>query len=70
MKYGVRNSMKATVTKIKKGDIMSQLSCKLNEAYVMTSILSTDSIDDLNLKEGDQVVLLVKAIHVIPAKED
>lgn len=69
MKYGVRNSMKATVTKVKKGDVMSQISCKIAEPAAMTSILSTDSLEDLNLKEGDQVVLLVKAIHVIPAKE-
>ena len=69
MKYGVRNSMKATVTKVKKGDIMSQISCKRAEPGTMTSILSTESLEELNLKEGDQVVLLVKAIHVIPAKE-
>ena len=56
MKYGVRNSMKATVTKVKKGDIMSQISCKLAEPGTMTSILSTESLEELNLKEGDQVV--------------
>lgn len=69
MKYGVRNNLKATVTKVKKGDIMSQLECKLTEGALLTSVLTTDSAEDLNLKEGDQVVILIKAIHVIPAKE-
>lgn len=69
MKFGVRNSLKATVTKVKEGDIMSQVECKLTEAGALASILSTDSVREMNIKEGDQLVLLVKAIHVIPVKE-
>jgi len=69
MKYGVRNALKATVAKVKQGDVMSQVECKLNEPGVITSVLTTDSVRDLDLQEGDQILLLVKAIHVIPAKE-
>lgn len=69
MKYGVRNSLKATVTKVKQGDIMSQIECSLTEPGALTSILSTDSVREMNLKEGDKILLLVKAIHVIPAKD-
>jgi molybdate transport system regulatory protein len=68
MKYGVRNHLKATVTGIKSGDIMSQVECKLDETCLMNSVLTSDSVKEMNLKEGDKVVLLVKAIHVIPAK--
>ena len=69
MKYGVRNSLKATVTKVKEGDVMSQIECQLNAPGVITSVLTTDSVRELDLKAGDQIFLLVKAIHVIPAKE-
>lgn len=69
MKYGVRNSMKAVVTKVKQGDVMSQVECKLKETNVITSVLTTDSLHEMDLREGDQILLLVKAIHVIPAKE-
>ena len=69
MKYGVRNSLKATVTKVKLGDVMSQLECKLSDPGVITSVLTTDSVNEMDLKEGDQILLLVKAIHVIPARE-
>lgn len=69
MKYGARNTLKATVTKVKTGDIMSQVECKLTDPGMLASILSTDSVRDLDIKEGDQIVLLVKAIHVIPVKE-
>lgn len=69
MKYGVHNTMKATVTKVKQGDIMSQVECKLNDPAFLTSVLTTDSVREMDLKEGDKILLLVKAIHVIPAKE-
>lgn len=69
MKYGVRNALKATVTTVKKGDVMSQVTCKLTEPGALSSVLSTDSVQDLDLKEGDNILLLVKAIHVIPVKE-
>jgi len=69
MKYGVRNSLKAVVTKIKPGDVMSQIECQLNDPGVITSVLTTDSVREIDLKEGDRILLLVKAIHVIPVKE-
>jgi len=69
MKYGVRNALKAKVIKLKEGDVMSQIECKLINPDVITSVLTTDSVRELDLKEGDQILLLVKAIHVIPAKE-
>ena len=69
MQYGVRNAIKAQVTGMKEGDVMSQLECKLTENGKLTAILSTDSMRELNLKEGEQIMLLIKAIHVIPVKE-
>lgn len=69
MKYGVRNSLNATVIKVKQGDVMSQVECELHDPGVITSVLTTDSVREMNLKEGDRILLLVKAVHVIPAKE-
>ena len=69
MKYGVRNALPATVSKVKEGDIMSQIECKLDKPVSISSILSTDSLKDMQLRPGDEILLLIKAIHVIPAKE-
>ena len=69
MKYGVRNALKASVTKVKLGDVMSQIECTLKEPGVITSVLTTDSVREMDLQVGDQILLLVKAIHVIPVKE-
>jgi molybdate transport system regulatory protein len=35
----------------------------------MASVLTTESLDDLGLEVGDEVQLVVKAIHVLPVKE-
>jgi molybdopterin-binding protein len=32
--------------------------------------LTTESVQDLNLKVGDSVQLVIKAIHVLPVKEE
>lgn len=69
MKYGVRNALKAVVTTVKEGDVMSQLTCQLAEPGAITSVLTTDSLREMKVREGDRVLLLVKAVHVIPAKE-
>ncbi len=48
---------------------MSQMECKLNEPGVLTSVPTTDSVREMDMKEGDRILLLVKAIHVIPVRE-
>jgi molybdate transport system regulatory protein len=35
----------------------------------MASVLTTESVDELGLAVGDQVTLMVKAVHVLPVKE-
>ncbi|HIJ59289.1 MAG TPA: TOBE domain-containing protein, partial [Nitrospirae bacterium] len=35
----------------------------------MASVLTTESCEDLDLKPGDTVKLVIKAIHVLPVKE-
>jgi molybdate transport system regulatory protein len=34
----------------------------------MASVITTESVGELDLKVGDQVQLLVKAVHVLPVK--
>ncbi len=70
MKYGARNKIIATVKSVKKGDIMSLAKFDVSVPAEMASVLTTESVDDLNLKPGDTVQLVIKAIHVLPVKAD
>ncbi len=70
MKYGARNKIVATVKSVKKGDVMSLVKYDVNMPAEMASVLTTESVDDLDLKPGDTVQLVIKAIYVLPVKED
>jgi len=69
MKYGARNTLMAKVKSVKKGDIMSLVKFDVSVPAEMASVLTTESLEDLKMKKGDQVQLIIKAIHVLPVKE-
>jgi molybdopterin-binding protein len=69
MKYGARNSLKGRVKSVKRGDIMSLVKFDVTGPAEMASVITTESVDDLELEPGDEVTLVVKAIHVLPVKD-
>jgi molybdopterin-binding protein len=69
MKYGARNQIQATVTNVKLGEVMSQVDLDVSGPAHMASVLTNDSVEDLKLKPGDKVRLIIKAIHVLVVKE-
>ena len=70
MKIGARNQIAATVTEVKEGGIMAQVSFKVNPPATMGAVMTLDSLNELGLKKGDKVKLLVKAVNVLVIKED
>lgn len=68
MKYGARNRISAKVVSVKSDGIMSLAKFEIISAKEMSSVLTTESVEEMGLKEGDQVELIVKAIHVLPVK--
>jgi molybdopterin-binding protein len=68
MKHGARNQLTGKVKSIKLGDVMSLIKFDVTTPSEMASVITTESVNDLDLKVGDQVQLIVKAIHVLPVK--
>ena len=68
-RYGARNQIPAKVTSVNKGDVMTQVNFSVAVPHAMASVLTTESVEDLALAPGDEVLLVVKAIHVVPVKE-
>lgn len=68
MQYGARNKITAKVSSVKTGDIMSLVKFEVTGPANMASVLTTESLEELNLKPGDSVELIIKAIHVLPVK--
>ena len=63
----VRNQFKGIIQEIVKGDVVSEINVE-TKAGLFTSIISTRSVKDLDLKVGSGVVVLVKATEVSLAK--
>ncbi|MGE3808419.1 MAG: molybdopterin-binding protein, partial [Gemmataceae bacterium] len=57
------------VVKIKKGSVMGQVKVKVASPVEMESVMTLDSLDELGLKEGDKVRVIVKAISVLLVKD-
>ena len=69
MKYGARNKIMAKVTSVKSDAVMSLVKFEVTGPAHMASVLTTESVQELGLKVGDSVQLIVKAVHVLPVKE-
>jgi molybdopterin-binding protein len=68
MKYGARNRIQAKVKSVKSGDIMSLVKFDITIPHEMSSVLTTESVEHLQIKPGDDIELIIKAIHVLPVK--
>jgi molybdopterin-binding protein len=69
MKYGARNQLTGKVRKIQRGNLMSQVNFDIPANSPMSSVMTIDSLDNLGIKEGDQVRVVVKAVNVLLIKE-
>ncbi len=69
MKYGAKNKLLGTVKEIKRGTVMSQVNLEVTGDSSMSSVLTLEALDDLDIKEGDQVRVVVKAVNVLLIKE-
>lgn len=69
MKYGARNQLVGVVSEIKKGTVMCQVKLKIPAESSMCSVMTLESLDELGIKEGDRVKIIVKAINVLLVSE-
>ena len=63
----VRNQFKGQVKEVIRGDVLSEVDVQTPWG-VVTSVITTRSVDELGLKPGSDVVALVKATEVSLAK--
>jgi len=63
----VRNQFRGKVKEIIRGPVVSEVDID-TPAGIVTSVITTRSVDDLGLAPGSEVVALVKATEVSVAK--
>ena len=62
MKYGARNEIIGTVKSVKTGDVMSLVKFEVRVPCEMASVLTTESVEHLGIKPGDQLKLDVEIL--------
>ena len=63
----VRNQFKGNIVEILEGPVLSEVDVN-TPAGLVTSVITTRSVKDLDLKVGDQVIAFVKSTEVSIAK--
>ncbi len=62
-----RNRIPAKVTEVEKGDIASRVKLSI-EAAMLSSLITTEAVEKLNIKEGDEVFAVIKSTEVLVGK--
>ena len=69
MRYGSRNGIVARIAFVKSGEVKPHAKFEVEGSVEMDRVVSPGSIGDMDLSEGDQIRLVIQAIHALPAKE-
>jgi molybdopterin-binding protein len=65
VKLSARNVIKGKVVQIKRGAVAAQVRVDIGAGNVLTSMITVDALDDLALKEGAPVSVIIKSTEVI-----
>jgi len=68
MSSSIRNRLPGTIEKIVSDKVVSEIVIRTTAGEV-TSVITTGSVQRMNLKEGDQVFAIIKATEVSVEKE-
>jgi len=68
MSSSIRNRLPGTIETIVSDKVVSEIVIR-TAAGEVTSVITTSSVQRLNLKEGDQVLAIIKATEVSVEKE-
>ncbi len=70
MKLSTRNIIKGKVTEVKKeGDVAAKVKVDIGGGNVITSTITVDAVNELDVKVGDEIKVLIKASSVMLAKD-
>ncbi|GAA0580363.1 TOBE domain-containing protein [Rhizomicrobium electricum] len=68
MKLSARNQLKGKIVAVVKGQTTAHVRIDLGNGMVVTSSITNEAVDDLQLAPGDEAIAIVKASDVMIAK--
>jgi molybdopterin-binding protein len=67
MRISARNQIKGAVVEVKKGATTSHVRVDIGGGQVVTSSITNEAVDDLGIKAGGKVMVVIKASDVMIA---
>lgn len=67
MEISARNQIRGRVTAVRTGSIMAEVSISVEPAD-LTAVITRSSVERLELKEGDEVTVIIKSTEVMVGK--
>jgi molybdopterin-binding protein len=67
MRLSARNQIKGTVVDVKKGATTSHIRVEIGGGQIVTSSITNEAVDDLGIKAGGTVTVMIKASDVMIA---
>ena len=68
MELSARNQLKGKVVAVDIGAVMASIKIEVNDPGVITALISKESAEGLELKDGDDVIAIIKSTEVIIGK--
>ena len=69
MKISARNQIVGKVISIEKKQVAASVKIEVTEPAILTTVITVEAVDELNIKPGDTIEVVVKATEVMVAKE-
>jgi molybdate transport system regulatory protein len=69
MKISARNQIKGQIEDIAMDGITAKITIKVTEPTLITSVITRESVEKLELKKGDAIQAIIKSTEVMVAKE-
>ena len=63
-----RNKLEGVVKKIENGAVASTVKIEISKSANLTSMITKEAVEELNLKEGDKVEAVIKATEIMISK--
>lgn len=68
MKLSARNQLKGTIIAVEKGPVSAKVKIDVGGGTIITSTVTSETVEDLGLANGDSVTAIIKASDVLIGK--
>ncbi len=69
LKTSARNRLPGVITRVKLGNVMAQIDIRVGDNHLV-SVITREAAEELDLKEGDEVVAIIKSTEIMVGKSD